>query len=56
MGHNSFDTTKRYIADEVLMRNVSMDIEGKLGGKKGKRGKVVEEYTISNVRKTTFHS
>ena len=34
LGHNSFNTTKRYIDDEVLLSKVSQDIRNRLEGPK----------------------
>lgn len=49
MGHSNFETTRRYIADDVLMAKVQDDIINRMYGKPGQRQEVHSTKIVTEV-------
>jgi len=54
LGHSSFDTTRRYIDDEVLFAKVSADIKGRLASRTRDIRGSYKEKTVTTMTKSRF--
>lgn len=56
MGHSKFDTTLRYIDDNILLKKVRGDMKNKIRVKDNKKGRKIRKKIVTQIKKVEIHS